>query len=172
MLEHGLPPSLNRNHNTYSTFPRHAFTWGVKTMAHGTKVQLCQSLVNVLSQASFLSKTERITSNELLACLWSGKILVWKPLGVQMFSIVLSLHLWRFFLKVSLLFWYSLNACIELNRVPINIITVGSVPVGQTFEARAELKVCLKMICSRFVLVRIELSYAFNFWQIPFVSWS
>ena len=35
VLEHGLPPSLNLNHNTYSTLHKGTF-------------QLCQSLVNVL----------------------------------------------------------------------------------------------------------------------------
>ena len=36
VLEHGLPPSLNLNHNVYSTFPRiHVRR---ESMARGTKV--------------------------------------------------------------------------------------------------------------------------------------
>ena len=35
MLEHGLPPSLNLNHNTYSTLPR--IQVRRESMARGTK---------------------------------------------------------------------------------------------------------------------------------------
>ena len=49
VLEHGLPPSLNLNHNTYSTFPlihvRHESIDGTR---HKGTFQLYQSLVNVL----------------------------------------------------------------------------------------------------------------------------
>ena len=48
VLEHGLPPSLNLNHNAYLIFPRiHVKR---ESMAHGTyeHFTFCQSLVNVL----------------------------------------------------------------------------------------------------------------------------
>ena len=56
VLEHGLPPSLNLNHNTYSTLPRiHVRR---ESMARGTKEhltlpELSECTVNSLSLATY-----------------------------------------------------------------------------------------------------------------------
>ena len=58
VLEHGLPPSLNLNHNAYSIFPR--IYVRRESMARGTRhtgtFYLCQSLVNELYRCAASAK--------------------------------------------------------------------------------------------------------------------
>ena len=75
VLECGLPPSLNLNHNTYSTLPRIHVRRESMAAAHKGTFQLCQSLVNVLYRLyvlhhfSFVCQNFRVSKLVIVCCI-------------------------------------------------------------------------------------------------------
>ena len=113
ILEHGLPPSLNLNHNAYSNF----FTHSREAWKHGTQhigtFYLCQSLVNGLYHAiktTHLRKANQVAFN------------VWKPkLNPRlMFSYEKKVHRVSFHGKYY--YDYRLLSCAVVTIVPFRVL--------------------------------------------------